>query len=72
LAHELLQTLEDNDWINCIPFEGSEKIVPIGFSFDPGTNGKKWNDGKGNSLHRTDFIKRYGLDPEIYWNFSHN
>jgi hypothetical protein len=72
LAHELLQTLEDTDWIDCIPLEGLEKIIPVGFTFDPGTQDKKWNDGKGNSLLRTDFIKQYGLDPEINWNFRRN
>lgn len=48
-------------WLPCIPFEGSERSLPTGRTPDG------WKDYMGRTLSRTEFMKKYRIDPQINW-----
>jgi hypothetical protein len=49
------------DWVDCIPYLGTEKSLPSGRLPD-GT----FSDYQGKSHSRDAFIIKYGVDPERY------
>lgn len=63
---ERLAKLDDpnpEDWIYCIPLKGLVVRVPVGKMPDG------YADANGNLYTREEYMKRYLIDPEIYWDF---
>ncbi|HOO52652.1 MAG TPA: hypothetical protein PLM24_02585 [Methanothrix sp.] len=48
-------------WLPCIPFEGSERKLPSGRTPDG------WKDYRGMTFSKSNFRKKYKVDPEINW-----
>jgi hypothetical protein len=49
----------------CKPFRDRSSRVPMD------VRGNFWIDSQGNCLSRVDFLKVYGVDPEINWKYRY-
>jgi hypothetical protein len=61
-------SLTDNptNLLKCIPFENGISSFPVGR--DP----EGWRDGNGKSWSRKDYLDRYGIDPQIFFDWTKN
>ncbi len=64
-ANDILDSINKNSWLQCIPFTGPEEGLPAGEINVGGVIFYITADGE--RLSREEFIKRKGVDPAIVW-----
>ena len=55
----------NGDWLECISWTGQERKLPLGYVQIVGDERMYVTSDNGDLLRRSEFIARWGLDPEV-------